>query len=49
MASGARLAATPRAINRLIAFVPYAIVSGLVGAIVVGPVLGALTGHLMAR
>jgi len=48
MASGARPATTPRAINRLIAFVPYAIISGLAGAIVVGPVLGALTGHLIA-
>jgi hypothetical protein len=44
MASGA----PPRAINRLIAFVPYAIISGLAGAIVVGPVLGALAGHLIA-
>jgi hypothetical protein len=48
IASGARPATTPRAINRLIAFVPYAIISGLAGAIVVGPVLGALTGHLIA-
>jgi hypothetical protein len=48
MASGARPATTPRAINRLIAFVPYAIISGLAGAVVVGPVLGALTGHLLA-
>jgi len=48
MASGARPATTARTLNRLIAFVPYAIVSGLAGAIVVGPVLGALTGHLMA-
>jgi len=30
------------------AVVPYAIVSGLGGAIIVGPVLGALTGHFMA-
>ncbi len=28
--------------------VPYAILSGLAGAIVVEPVLGALTGHLIA-
>ena len=28
--------------------VPYAILSGLAGAIIVGPVLGALTGHLIA-
>ncbi len=48
IASGARPATTPRTLNRLIAFVLYAIVSGLAGAIVVGPVLGALTGHLIA-
>jgi hypothetical protein len=48
IASGARPATTRRALNRLIAFVPYAILSGLAGAIVVGPVLGALTGHLIA-
>src|SRR5271165_2761734 len=42
--SGARPATTRRALNRLIAFGSYAIVSGLAGAIVVGPVLGALTG-----
>ena len=46
--SGARPATTRRALNRLIAFGSYAIVSGLAGAIVVGPVLGALTGHLIA-
>ena len=44
VASGARPATTRRAFNRLIAFVPYAILSGLAGAIVTGPVLGALTG-----
>lgn len=48
MASSARPATTRRTLNRLIAFVPYAILSGLAGAIVVGPVLGALTGHLLA-
>jgi hypothetical protein len=48
VASGARPATTRRAFNRLIALVPYSILSGLAGAIVVGPVLGALTGHLMA-
>jgi len=48
IASGARPATTPRTLNRLIAFALYAIVSGLAGAIVVGPVLGALTGHLIA-
>jgi len=46
--SGARPATKRRALNRLIAFGSYAIVSGLAGAIVVGPVLGALTGHLIA-
>jgi hypothetical protein len=30
------------------AIIPYAILSGLGGAIIVGPVLGALTGHFMA-
>jgi hypothetical protein len=48
VASGARPATLRRALNRWIAFVPYAILSGLAGAIVVGPVLGALTGHLLA-
>lgn len=48
IAKGARPATTRRAIHRLIALVLYAIVSGLGGAIIVGPILGALTGHLMA-
>jgi hypothetical protein len=48
IASDARPVTTRRTIFRLIAFVPYAIISGLAGAIVVGPVLGAFTGHLMA-
>ena len=48
VAKGARPATTRRVIFRLIAVVPYAIVSGLAGAIIVGPVLGALTGHLIA-
>jgi hypothetical protein len=48
VASDAKRATRRRTIFRLIAFVPYAIISGLAGAIVVGPVLGALTGHLMA-
>lgn len=48
IAKGARPATTRRAIHRLMAVVPYAILSGLGGAIVVGPVLGALTGHFMA-
>jgi hypothetical protein len=48
IASDARPVTTRRTIFRLIAFVPYAIISGLAGAIVVGPVLGAFTGHLLA-
>ena len=48
VASGARPATTHRALNRLIALIPYSILSGLAGAIVIGPVLGALTGHLLA-
>lgn len=48
IATRARPATTRRAIIRLIVLVPYAIVSGLGGAIVVGPVLGALTGHFLA-
>lgn len=48
VAKGARPVTTRRAIFRLLAIVPYAIISGLAGAIVVGPVLGALTGHLLA-
>jgi hypothetical protein len=48
IATRARPATTRRAIIRLIALVPYAILSGLGGAIIVGPVLGALTGHLLA-
>jgi hypothetical protein len=48
VASGARPATARRAIFRLIAAALYAIASGLAGAIVVGPVLGALTGHLIA-
>jgi hypothetical protein len=48
IAKGARPATTRRAIHRLIALVPYAILSGLGGAIIVGPVLGALTGHFVA-
>jgi len=48
IAKGARPASTRRAIHRLIVLVPYAILSGLGGAIIVGPVLGALSGHFMA-
>jgi len=48
IATRARPASARRAIIRLIVLVPYAILSGLGGAIVVGPVLGALTGHFAA-
>jgi hypothetical protein len=48
VAKGARPATTRRAVIRLLAIVPYAVLSGLGGAIVVGPVLGALTGHFFA-
>ena len=48
IATRPRPATTRRAIIRLIVLVPYAILSGLTGAIIVGPVLGALTGHLVA-
>jgi hypothetical protein len=48
IATRPRPATTRRAIIRLVVLVPYAIVSGLAGAIIVGPVLGALTGHLIA-
>lgn len=44
----ARPATTRRALIRLTVLVPYAILSGLGGAIIVGPVLGALTGHFLA-
>jgi len=48
VAKGARPATTRRAVIRLAATVPYAIASGLGGALIVGPVLGALNGHFMA-
>jgi hypothetical protein len=48
IANGARPASTRRAIHRLMALVPYCILSGLGGAILVGPVLGALNGHFVA-
>jgi hypothetical protein len=48
VAGGARPANLRRTIIRLGALVPYAIVSGLGGAIIAGPVLGALTGHFWA-
>jgi hypothetical protein len=43
-----RPATTHRAAIRLIVLVPYAVLSGFAGAFVVGPVLGALTGHFLA-
>jgi len=48
VAKGARPTNRRRAVFRLLAIVPYSIVSGLAGAIVVGPILGAMTGHTMA-
>jgi hypothetical protein len=45
---GSRPTTVRRAVIRLLAVVPYAILSGLGGAIIVGPVLGALNGHLIA-
>ena len=45
---GSRPASFRRAAIRLLALVPYAIVSGLGGALIVGPLLGALTGHFVA-
>jgi hypothetical protein len=48
VASGGRPATARRAIFRLLTVIPYAIASGLAGAIIAGPVLGALTGHLVA-
>jgi hypothetical protein len=48
VANGSRPATTRRAVIRLGSMVPYAIISGLGGAIIVDPVLGALTGHFVA-
>lgn len=48
VAKGSRPATTRRAIIRILAIIPYAILSGLGGAVIIGPVLGALTGHLLA-
>ncbi|WP_192860170.1 ABC transporter permease [Mycobacterium sp. MS1601] len=48
VAKGARPATFPRAIWRLAATIPYSLASGIGGAVVAGPVLGALTGHLWA-
>ncbi|MDQ0379016.1 ABC transporter permease [Amycolatopsis thermophila] len=48
IAKGARPATLRRAAIRLAAMVPYAIVSGLGGALVVDQLLGALTGHFVS-
>jgi hypothetical protein len=48
IAAGSRPATPRRAAYRLMAVVPYAIVSGLCGALIVDQVLGALTGHFLA-
>ncbi|MET3808055.1 hypothetical protein ABIB25_005082 [Nakamurella sp. UYEF19] len=48
VSAGARPATPRRAYFRLAAIVPYAIVSGFAGALIVDQVLGALTGHFMA-
>jgi hypothetical protein len=48
VAKGERPANFRRAIWRLAATVPYAIVSGIGGALIVGPVLGALEGNFWA-
>jgi hypothetical protein len=48
VAKGEQPATFPRAVWRLAATVPYAIASGLGGAIIVGPILGALVGHFWA-
>jgi hypothetical protein len=47
ISSGARPATTRRALIRLLSAVPYAVISGLGGAIIVTS-LGALTGHFLA-
>jgi hypothetical protein len=46
VAKGARPATFPRGLFRLGATLPYSLVSGIGGAVVAGPILGALTGHL---
>lgn len=45
---GARPATARGAGRRLLAAVPYAVLSGLGGAAIVGPLLGALSGHFLA-
>ncbi|MEU0948206.1 DUF3533 domain-containing protein [Streptomyces canus] len=48
MASGSRPANRPRTLIRLAALIPYAVVSGVAGAVIVGPVFDALGGHFWA-
>ncbi len=48
VARGARPANPRRAVIRLVAMVPYAVLSGLGGALIVDQFLGALTGHFVA-
>jgi hypothetical protein len=48
VARGSRPANSRRAIFRLGAIVPYALLSGLGGALVIDQLLGALTGHFVA-
>jgi hypothetical protein len=48
VAAGSRPANPRRAYLRLGAIVPYAVLSGLGGVLIVDQVLGALTGHFMA-
>ncbi|NEB00356.1 ABC transporter permease [Streptomyces sp. SID13726] len=48
MASGSRPANRHRTLIRLGVLVPYAVVSGIAGAVIVGPVFDALGGHFWA-
>lgn len=48
VSAGARPATPRRAVIRLLAVVPYAVLSGLFGALIVDQLLGALTGHMLA-
>jgi hypothetical protein len=48
VSAGARPANTRRAVIRLLSMVPYAILSGLGGALIIGPWVGALTGNVLA-
>lgn len=48
VAKGARPTTVRRAGVRLAALVPYAVLSGLGGALIVDQILGALTGHFLA-